>query len=60
MYRENKDPTWPLDTVTYLGFAIPLGKEKKNFFDLNFANTVNKIRSILNIGILEACLCLVK
>ena len=38
-----------LITVTYLGITIPVGKEKKNIFELNFANTVNKIRSILNV-----------
>ena len=48
-YRENKGLTWPVDTVTYLGITIPVGKEKKNIFELNFANTVNKIRSILNV-----------
>ena len=48
-YRENKGPTWPVDTVTYLGITIPVGKEKKNIFELNFANTVNKMRSILNV-----------
>ena len=48
-YRENKGLTWPVDTVTYLGIIIPVDKEKKNIFELNFANTVNKIRSILNV-----------
>ena len=48
-YRENKGLTWHVDTVTYLGITIPVGKEKKNIFELNFANTVNKIRSILNV-----------
>ena len=48
-YRENKGLTWPVDTVTYLGITIPVGKEKKNIFELNFANTVNKIKSILNV-----------
>ena len=48
-YRENKGLTWPVDIVTYLGITIPVGKEKKNIFELNFANTVNKIRSILNV-----------
>ena len=48
-YCENKGLTWPVDTVTYLGITIPVGKEKTNIFKLNFANTVNKIRSILNV-----------
>ena len=48
-YRESKGPTWPVDSVTYLGITIPVSKEKKNIFELNFANTVNKIRSILNV-----------
>ena len=45
-YRESKGLTWPLDKVTYLGITIPVGKEKKNIFDLDFANIFNKIRSI--------------
>ena len=48
-YRENKGLTWPVDTVTYLGITIPVGKEKKNIFELHSANTVNRIRSILNV-----------
>ena len=48
-HRENKGLIWPLDTVTYLGITIPVGKEKKNIFDLNFAKAVYKIMSILNI-----------
>ena len=48
-YRENKGLTWPVDTVTYLGITIPVSKGKKNIFELNFANTVNKLRSILNV-----------
>ena len=39
-YRENKGLTWPVDTVTYLGITIPVGKEKKNIFESNFANSV--------------------
>ena len=48
-YRENKGLTWPVDTVTYLSITIPVGKEKKNIFESHFANTVNRIRSILNV-----------
>ena len=31
-YRENKGLTWPVDTVTYLGITILVGKEKQNIF----------------------------
>ena len=48
-YRESKGLTWPMDSVTYLGITIQVGKEKNNIFEINFANTVNKIRSILSI-----------